>query len=282
MLIAVCSMKGSPGVTTWALALAACWPRPASAVLVECDPSGGSLAARFGLAPSAGLGSLAAAARRDTAAGLLWSHTQALPGGLAAVVAPSGADYTRAALHTLLDSRRPTVSVLRGVAARGTVVVADCGRLDSTSPAMPIAREADQLLLLVRPLADQLTNLAADLSMVDLWSMRPGLVLVGDGYPANEITRELGVPVVAAIPHDTKGARALCGQSGARRGPARSPLAKAARQLATRMNTPAEAALPAAGHERSVEHFGSTAGLWQALGSPPDSTSDVNGNRGMA
>ncbi len=55
MLIAVCSLKGSPGVTTWALALAACWPRPASAVLVECDPSGGSLAARFGLAPAPGL-----------------------------------------------------------------------------------------------------------------------------------------------------------------------------------------------------------------------------------
>lgn len=278
MLIAVCSLKGSPGVTTWALALAACWPRPASAVLVECDPSGGSLAARFGLAPSPGLGSLAAAARRDTTAGLLWSHTQALPGGLAVVVAPSGADYTRAALHTLLDSRRLTVSVLRGVAARGTVVVADCGRLDSTSPAMPIAREADQLLLLVRPLADQLTNLAADLSMVDLWSMRPGLVLVGDGYPANEVARELGVPVVAAIPHDTKGARALCGQSGARRGPARSPLGRAARQFATRLSTPSGTALLQAGHERPVEHAGANGGLWQALASPPNSTPNSKGD----
>ncbi len=95
---------------------------------------------------------------------------------------------------------------------------------------MPIAREADQVLLLVRPLADELANLAAGLSMVDLWSMRPGLVLVGPGYPATEVARELGVPVVAAIPHDTKGARALCGQSGARRGPARSPLGRAARQ----------------------------------------------------
>jgi hypothetical protein len=280
MLVAVCSVKGSPGVTTWALALAAGWP--GRVVLVECDPSGGSLAARFGLSPTPGLGSLAAAARRDTTAGLLWSHTQALPGGLAAVAAPPGADYTRAALHTLQDSRRQTVSVLRGAAAHGTAVIADCGRLDSTSPVVPITREADQLLLLVHPLADQLTNLAANLSMVDLWSMRPGLVLVGDGYPAHEVTRELGVPVVATIPRDTKGASALCGQSGAWRGPACSPLGKAGRKLATRLSTRSTVTSPGVGHERSVEHAGATAALVQALASPADSTPDSKGKRGMA
>lgn len=270
MLIAVCSLKGSPGATTWATALAACWPRPARAVVVECDPSGGSVMARFGLAAAPGLVSLAAAARHDTAPGLLWTHVQAVPGGVPVVAAPAGADYTRAALHTLLDSRA-SLSVLRGAAVGGAVVIADCGRLDTTSPAMAIARQADRMLLLVRPLADELTTLAAGLSMVDLWSMRPDLLLAGAGYPAGEITRELGVPVLATIPQDPRGVRALCGQSDIRR----SRLGRTAAQVATRLSAPpASATLRPVGHELSVEHAGPPSGPWLAASAALDSTSN--------
>lgn len=260
MLIAICSVKGSPGATTWSVALAARWPQPARVVLVECDPSGGSVAARFGLAPAPGLVSLAAAARRDTTAELLWSHVQPLPGGLPVVAAPPGADYTRAALHTLLDSRRQSVSVLRSAAtAPGAVVIADCGRLDSTSPAVSIAREANRVLLLVRPHADELAQLAAGLSMVDLWSMRPDLVLVGPGYPASDVARELGMPVLASIPDDVRGARALCGHPGGRRGPARSALGNAAHRIAARLGSPPHAGdartVLRPGRERPVEHW---------------------------
>ena len=152
MLIAICSLKGSPGVTTWSLALAASWPQPARVLLAECDPSGGSIAARFGLAPTPGLASLTAAARRDRNPHLAWSHAQQLPGGLPVVCAPPGAGFARAALGTLVESRRDTVSVLRAAAAApGGVVVADCGRLDPDSAALTIAREADRVLLLCPP-----------------------------------------------------------------------------------------------------------------------------------
>lgn len=230
MVIAVCSVKGSPGVTTLCVALAARWPAPGRAVVVECDPSGGSLAARFGLRTAPGLVSLTAAARQNRDL-MLWAHTQPLPGGVPVVVAPPGGDYARAALATLLDARRQ--SVLRGAAAvAGSVVVADCGRLDAVSPAMAIAREADRVLLVVRPRADELSHLAASLSMVDLWAMRPGLVLVGRGHPAGEVTRELGVPVLAEIPHDVPGARALSGLPGRRRGPVRSRLGRVVHAIA--------------------------------------------------
>ena len=49
MLVAVCSVKGSPGVTTFCMALAAQWPAQTRCVLLECDPSGGDLATRFAL-----------------------------------------------------------------------------------------------------------------------------------------------------------------------------------------------------------------------------------------
>lgn len=239
MLIAIGSVKGSPGVTTLAVALAARWPAPGCPVVVECDPSGGSLAARFGLRTSPGLVSLTAAARQDPAPGLVWAHTQPLPGGLPVVVAPPGADYTRAALATLLDARRPAVPILRGAAVRpNAVVIADCGRLDTGSPAYAIARDADRVLLLVRPRADELSHLAAGLSMVDLWAMRPSLVLAGDGYPGAEVTRELGVPVLATIPHDVAGAAALTGAAGRRRGPARSQLGRTAHAIARALLEP--------------------------------------------
>ncbi len=239
MLIAVCSLKGSPGVTTWSIALAARWPAPACPVLVECDPSGGSVAARFGLRPAPGLVSVTAAARRDTAEGLLWAHTQSLPGGLPVVVAPPGADYARAALATLADARRQTVSVLRAATGRpGSVVIADCGRLDSGSPAVSIARDADRLLLLVRSRADELAHLAAGLSMVDLWAMRPGLLLVGPGHSAGEVSRELGIPVLGQVPHDERGARALTGLPGRRSGPDRSDLGVAAARVAQALIAP--------------------------------------------
>ena len=40
-LLAVASAKGSPGVTTTSMLLAALWPRPS--LVAECDASGGSI-----------------------------------------------------------------------------------------------------------------------------------------------------------------------------------------------------------------------------------------------
>ncbi|WP_460401703.1 chromosome partitioning protein [Actinophytocola sediminis] len=233
-------------MTTVALALAARWPAPARPVVVECDPSGGSLLGRFRLVPSPGLVSLTAAARRTTTPDLLWSHVQHLPGGLPTVVAPPGADYTRAALHTLLDSRRGAVSVLRAAASPpDRVVIADCGRFDHASPALSIARDADRVLLLVRPQTEDLMSLATGLEKVDLWAMRPGLLLVGPGYSAAEVTRGLGIPVMATIPLDQRGARAFGGGGlGPRRGPTRSALGRVTHRLARSLTAHSQSAAP--------------------------------------
>ncbi|TDV44170.1 hypothetical protein CLV71_11479 [Actinophytocola oryzae] len=240
MLIAIGSLKNAPGVTTWSLALAARWPHPMRSVLVECDPSGGSIAARFRLAQTPGLASLTAATRRDGHPHLLWSHVQQLPNGLPVVCAPEGAQFTHAALAALLASH-PT-SALRAAALPNTAVIADCGRLTPDSPAMAIAREADHVLLLTRPRADDLGQLAAALTMVDLWSLRPRLLLAGAGHSPTEITHELGIPVAGSVPHDPAGARALAGYAdphqGSRRSPHRSRIGRAALTVANVLLTP--------------------------------------------
>lgn len=224
MLVAVVSLKGSPGVTTFSVALAARWPVPTQPVLVEADPSGGDVATRFRLPSSPGLLSLAAAARGSADPGLLWQHTQALPGGLLAVTAPPDADLTRGALLTLTTDSPSGAGLIRASAHRpGVVVIADCGRIDQASAAMNIVREADALVLLTRAHADDLAHLARRLPTAARWTPRPMLLLVGGGYATTDVGRELGVMPLGRIPHDPRGAAVLCGRQPRSRWPRSRP-----------------------------------------------------------
>ena len=233
MLVAVCSVKGSPGVTTFSIALAARWPEPAWVALVEFDPSGGDIAVRFSLDPSPGLVSLAAASRRNAEPGLLWRHAQALPGGLEAVVAPPGAEQARAAIAALQPTGSAGATLLRRAAdITDAVVVVDCGRVDNDPAQLALLRSADITLLLSGSRADDLAHVAARRSSIGRMSRNLALVPVGDGYPTTEIASELAVPVLARIPWDQRGAALLRGKPGRRHAPSRTKLAKSARRIA--------------------------------------------------
>lgn len=230
-LIAVCSVKGSPGVTTAALGLAACWPVGEQPVVVEADPAGGDLLARFGLETSPGLVSLAAAGRRGAEPGLVWQHTQRLPGGLPVVVAPPGADQARAALTQLATAG---ASVLRRAADRaGTVVIADCGRVAADPAAAEVIGTADVTLLLARARSDALSHVASALATAPGWLREMGFLLVGDGPSSAEVADALQLAVLGRIPDDPKGAAALAGLPARRSAPARSALLRALEPIAT-------------------------------------------------
>lgn len=232
MLIAVCSLKGSPGVTTLALALGARWPGQESPIVVEVDPAGGDLMARFRLRDTPGLVSLAASARRRGGAdpNLVAQHTQLLPGGLRVVLGPVGAEQARAALGVLASG--PLSPLRRAADQSGSTVIADCGRVDPDSPALAIMRSADVMLLVARPHDDELAHVALKLQCAQQWSRRPCFVLVGDGYPTAEVSQTLRIPVMARVPRDSKGAATLCGQSIGRRTPSKSALGRAAAKIA--------------------------------------------------
>jgi hypothetical protein len=238
MLVAVVSVKGSPGVTTFAIALAARWPAPCRPVLVEADPSGGDLATRFSLESTPGLLSLAAAARRSADPALVWQHAQGLPGGLPVVAAPPDADRARGALSALAPDPAAGAGVLRAAAnLPDTVLIVDCGRMDAGSAALPIVRAADAMVLLTGAHADDLAHLPRRLPAIGRWSAHPVLLLVGEGYSPAEVARELGVPPLGRVPDDPRGAAVLCGRPRALRwgrgGPAHSPLGQLAHKVAT-------------------------------------------------
>jgi hypothetical protein len=224
-LVALLSLKGSPGVTTTALGLAACWPEGEQPVVVECDPAGGDLLARFRLETTPGLVSLVAAGRHGAEPGLVWRHTQRLPGGLPVVVGPAGADQARAALAQLAAG---DAGVLRQAADRvGSAVIADCGRFAGDDAVIDLVQAADVSLLLCRAQDDALSHLATLLARAPGWLRGMAFVLVGGGYPTAEVADALGIRVLARIPDDPRGATALAGRPVRRQANAPSPLLRA-------------------------------------------------------
>lgn len=248
MLVAVASVKRSPGVTTFAVALAACWPA-ARRVVVEADGSGGDLAARFGLHPSPGLVSLAAdvrsAGRPD--ATVVGRHTHPIGDGLFVVPAPPGAAEATGALSAMLPAG---LTALRTAAVDPeALIVLDCGRLDPGAVAAPLADGADVLLVLSGARADDLAHLPSRLRSLGRGVRQRRLLLVGEGYPTAEVERELGAPVAARVPHDARAAAAMRGL-GTHRHRA-SQLTRAAARCAHSLithapRTPTEAAASAA------------------------------------
>ncbi|MBN6034165.1 carbon monoxide dehydrogenase maturation protein [Amycolatopsis sp. 195334CR] len=242
MLIALCSLHGSPGVTALAVALVWQWPKAdvVARLVAEVDPAGGDLAMRFGLPITPGLVSLAAASRRPQKPAVVWEHTQFLPGGARALVAPPGGTHARAVLCTLVAAQGG--ALVQAVSQEpGVVVLADCGRIDPGSPAEPIARRADALVVVTGSRADDLAHTAARLGDLARWTPRPGLLLVGDGYATAEVERELGVPTIGRIPHDPAAAAALTGHPPRERRRGARGLARQTAALARALAAPTPA-----------------------------------------
>lgn len=147
MLVALCSDKGSPGVTTAALALAAAWGEPA--VVVEADPYGGDLALRVRtshgevLPETPTVLSLATAARTAVDAYLVARYGQSLNDQV--LVVPG---FGMAEQGSSVPDWSPAAAAM---AASVVPVFADVGRLHSQSPLVSVAAAADVLMVVVRP-----------------------------------------------------------------------------------------------------------------------------------
>ncbi|WP_020663125.1 MinD/ParA family ATP-binding protein [Amycolatopsis benzoatilytica] len=201
MLIALCSVHGSPGVTTTTLALAAHWPLPAGTrrLVVECDPAGGELHTRLGLAGTPGLTSLAAASRHEGERAGLWAHAVPGPAETSVVTAPISAAHARIALGVLAPF---AADLLRRERHYRSLVLADCGRMDPASPAEAIARRADLLVVISRARPADIARLAPRLPDLATWTPRPALLLTSPGMSTRDVESALRVRTAGRIPHD--------------------------------------------------------------------------------
>ncbi|HWL44483.1 MAG TPA: hypothetical protein VNQ73_16200 [Ilumatobacter sp.] len=219
------SLRGSPGVTTAAVLAAGCFGR---GVLVEADGDGGVLALRHGLHREPGLVTLAGS--RGPGAG--WeSHTQ-LVAGVPVLVGPESPE--RMARLWAHGGERLVAAVTTSFDRAAPDVVVDAGRLRPGWPPAVLA-SVSRLVVFVHPVAEELAVLAQRLMT---WPTNPtpiGVVLAGAGpYRPGDVSEQLGVEVLAAIPIDRR-AGGIVNEGGSGRVLARSSLARAARSLAERL-----------------------------------------------
>ncbi|MCU8589951.1 collagen-like protein [Streptomyces sp. A13(2022)] len=257
-LIALAADKGSPGVTTAAVALAAVWPR--RVLLAETDPAGGDLVYRSAAAhggplnPNTGMLSIAATARRGLVPDQLWDHVQPLSGGLEVLVG-LGISEQAAGLAGLWPTLGRAFASLADSPNAPADVIADCGRVSGDTPAAELFPHAALVLLLSRTepeaiarVRDRAAALSNKLHGGTNPSVRPGVpgvpligvVLVADTNNAAKLSGQVndmlvhaqtGARVVGTIADDPAGAEQLAGR---RRGRLeKSLLIRSARKVAS-------------------------------------------------
>jgi len=191
-LIVLASDKGSPGVTTTAVALAGVWPR--RAILAECDPAGGDLVYRAPaesgapLNPNVGMLSLATTARHGLSPHQLEQHVQRMHGGLELVVGLATGDQS-AGLAGLWPTLGRTFD-----AVPDADVIADCGRVDASGPALELMSAATAVVLIARTSAEQIAHVR-DRALSLVQRVGGGTATAGGG---------LGVPIGVVLIVDPK------------------------------------------------------------------------------
>jgi hypothetical protein len=171
MLIAVCCDRGAPGSTTTSLALGVSTPEPT--IVVEADPYGGDLALRCvapgghgeAFPPTPTVLTLATEARTTVTPGLAAGKAHEFTGSTRVVPGHFSAEQAAG-----VKNWDPLAEALRASASR---VVADLGRIHSSSPTIPVAAAADVVVMVTRPevgavmhLKDRLERLAPVLANI--------------------------------------------------------------------------------------------------------------------
>lgn len=269
--VALLSAKGSPGVTTSALALSAVWPQvhPGRRVLLaECDPAGGDIASgylRGAVDSSRGVLGLTAQRGLDPVAAV-WEQVLALDEDNRRLLLTGLADPSRTAVAGIAWST--LAAALDGLAGQAPPVdvLLDLGRMRTVHEPDLLRQNADVVLLTcdaTLPAVVAARAAAAELRApgADATSPRVAVLVIGGGpYTPREISTVLDLPVIGSFPYDATSAAVFsAGASPGRRFP-RSPLTRAARALAAALvhGVPDQAHEPAG--RAAAERIGATGG----------------------
>lgn len=211
---AIGSLHGSPGATTLAMGLGAAWPATTgrARLVMEADPDGGVLAARFdGLRADRTIADAAVAMRREFDLDGLLSSTRTVWDGLPVMPAHPSAEQTTAVLVNAADR------VAVGLSSAPEVdVIVDVGRLTARSPALPLAHRAVVTMLVSRTRFEDVAGLTARVRELRAAGVEPVLVTVGSRpYDPADVAGEVGLPLLATLPHDLASAAVLTGDGGA-------------------------------------------------------------------
>ena len=235
MLIVIGAIKGAPGASTTAIALAGCWPRPA--LLVEADPFGGDLlytlrapGGQMLLSPRHTLLQMAAVSPQAIEPGAVHAFTQIADGGLR-VLLGAGDPAQSALLARIWPQLAPLLSGLAGPDGRGIDVIVDAGRWSDTPAHQALVKAASMLVTVTRPSGPAvLAQLHDRISVLRQWRatgsvmpLRMGVVVRAGMRAASGACQEMagelariGAPadVVGALVEEKKAAPLIGGRPG--------------------------------------------------------------------
>lgn len=224
MLLGLVSAKGSPGVSTAALALtAAAGDR---GLLVELDPAGGSVECWTGATGEPGLIRVANGMRRAVEPEMLLAHAVTAPPGVRSILAPTAGGLAESTIAMTGDRLVPVLAEL------DAMVMVDGGRWSRSQSTARRVAGCDVVGVVCAPTVE---GVEAARWLIDPLSTtiagHVALVLVGDRpYSPPEVAAVVGAPVVGVLAWDPRGANALL-TTGAGRGWSRSAIARSARSM---------------------------------------------------
>lgn len=211
-VIAVASVTGSPGATSFVLGLAAAWPDEGrQRIVVETDPDGGRLGADLGVGIEPGLMALALAVRTAdiTGAGLV-ERGAARVGEWHVVPAPASSEQTHSAL---VHAAGPLARVMAD--DDGPVWLVDAGRLSARSPALPFALAATHTVIVSGGSFPLLQLLPHRVDALRAAGCEPCVAVVEPtSWPLEEIAGFVGADVVVVLPRVNAGRTGVAAMRG--------------------------------------------------------------------
>ncbi len=191
MIVTLGSIRGSPGVTSWALLLSAAWPGDDERVVLEADPAGGVLGARYGLGVNPGVVALISGLRRSTGPVEVADAARRVAGGVWVVPGPETAEQSRPLWAST------AVEVAARVAVDGRVWLVDAGRLDDTNPATGFVGPSALAVLVCGPRPEDLVQVPARVAALQARGGRVGLLVSGPcPHPTAELADFAGTGLV--------------------------------------------------------------------------------------
>jgi MinD-like ATPase involved in chromosome partitioning or flagellar assembly len=199
MMVSFGSIRGAPGVTSWAALVASRWPDPDNLgrVLLEADPAGGVLGSRYGFGVEPGVVSLVTGLRRTAGEIDVTPHARATASGVLVVPGPASGE----------DARAVWASVADGVADRlrrdSRVWIVDVGRVDVSSPVVALCAASSMTVIVVGPSTEDLVQLPARVAFLQSRGCRVGILVVGKcAYSGGDIAAHAGVEMVWMVAGD--------------------------------------------------------------------------------
>ena len=190
MIVSLCSVRGSPGVTSWSLLLAAAWPSEygAERVVLEADADGGVLGARYGFGVDPGVVSLIAAFRHAEPTAIpVADHGRRVATGVWVVPGPETGEQAHRVWHGSAEG------VANRLVSDDRVWVVDVGRATRSSPIAPLVERSSLVVLLTRSATEDLVQVPARVSSLGIHGTRVGVLVVGrPQHPLDELAAFFG------------------------------------------------------------------------------------------